>query len=85
MEELVNLRPKWLGKLLHECRSVKVRRLFLWYADRHGHSWLKHLDKSSIDLGHGKRQLVPKGHYDSRCQITLPTEMFASGEGKNGR
>lgn len=78
MEGLANLRPQLLGKLLQQCRSVKVKRLFLWYADRHGHSWLKHLDKSRVDLGHGKRQLVPKGHFDSRYQITLPIEMFAA-------
>jgi hypothetical protein len=50
---------------------VKVKRLFLWYADRHGHAWFKHLDQSSIDLGKGKRQLVSQGHFDSRYQITL--------------
>jgi hypothetical protein len=79
MEGLANLRPKLLEKLLRECRSVKVKRLFLWYADRHAHSWWKHLDRSSVDLGHGKRQLVPKGHFDSHYQITLPIELFAEG------
>ena len=79
MEGLTNLRPQLLGKLLRECRSVKVKRLFLWYADRHGHAWFKHLDQSSVDLGKGKRQLVPQGHFDSRYQITLPTELFPVG------
>ena len=79
MEGMTNLRPQLLGKLLQECRSVKVKRLFLWYAERHGHSWLKHLDQSSIDFGLGKRQLVPAGRFDARYQITLPTELFASG------
>jgi hypothetical protein len=76
MEGMTSLRPRLLGKLLQECRSVKVKRLFLWYAERHGHAWLKHLDQSSIDLGHGKRQLVPAGRFDARYQITLPTELF---------
>lgn len=79
MEGLANLRPQLLGKLLRECRSVKVKRLFLWYADRHGHAWFKHLDHSSVDLGKGKRQLVPQGQFDSRYQITLPTELFSAG------
>lgn len=82
MEGLANLRPGLVGKLLQECSSIKVKRLFLWYADRHGHAWLKHLDQSSVDLGKGKRQLVPQGHFDSRYQITLPTELFAAG-GRN--
>ncbi|ACO31921.1 conserved domain protein [Acidobacterium capsulatum ATCC 51196] len=80
MEGLANLRPQLLGKLLQECKSVKVKRLFLWYADRHGHAWFKHLDQSSVDLGKGKRQLVPQGHFDPRYQITLPMELFAAGE-----
>jgi hypothetical protein len=79
MEGMTNLRPQLLGKLLQECKSVKVKRLFLWYAERHGHAWLKHLDQSSIDLGLGKRQLVPAGRFDARYQITLPTELFPAG------
>jgi hypothetical protein len=78
MEGSANLRPQLLGKLLRECKSVKVKRLF-WYADRHGHTWFKHLDQSSVDLGKGKCQLVPQGHFDSRYQITLPVELFNAG------
>lgn len=85
MEGLANLRPQLVGKLLRECRSVKVKRLFLWYADRHQHAWLKHLDQSSVDLGKGKRQLVPQGHFDSHYQITLPMELFAAGGKNDGR
>src|SRR5580692_8493683 len=84
IEGLANLRPQLLGKLLRECKSVKVKRLFLWYADRHGHAWFKHLDQSSIDLGKGKRQLVPQGHFDSRYQITLPIELFNAGGRNDG-
>lgn len=84
MEGLANLRPQLAGKLLQECRSVKVKRLFLWYADRHRHAWLKHLDQSSVDLGKGKRQLVSQGHFDSRYQITLPMELFPAGGNNDG-
>jgi hypothetical protein len=77
MEGMANLRPQLLGRLLQECKSVKVKRLFLWYADRHRQSWLKHLDLSAIDLGRGKRQLVPAGRFDARYQITLSAELFA--------
>jgi hypothetical protein len=80
MEGMANLRPQLLQRLLQECKSVKVKRLFLWYADRHKHSWLKHLDRSAINLGHGKRQLVPAGRFDARYQITLPAELFATGD-----
>ena len=76
MQGLATLRPRVLGTLLQECRSVKVKRLFLWYADRHKHAWLKHLSLASVDLGAGKRQLVPGGRLDPRYQITLPEAMF---------
>jgi hypothetical protein len=85
MEGLANLRPQLVGKLLQECESVKVKRLFLWYADRHGHAWFKHLDQSFVNLGKGKRQLVPQGHFDSRYQITLPTELFGAGGSNDGQ
>jgi hypothetical protein len=76
LQGLTNLRPNLLTKLLHECTSVKVKRLFLWYANRHQHQWLKHLDTSSLNLGTGKRQLVPGGRLDPHYNITLPEDMF---------
>jgi hypothetical protein len=60
---------------------LKVRRVFLWYADRHHHTWRKHLDTVALDLGKGKRQLVPGGRLDARYQITLPGEMFEDDGG----
>jgi hypothetical protein len=76
MQGLATLRPGVLVKLLQECRSVKVKRLFLWYADRHKHAWRKHLSLASVDLGAGKRQLVPGGRFDPHYRITLPEAMF---------
>jgi hypothetical protein len=61
MEGLTNLSPRRLQKLLADCRSVKVKRLFFFFADRHKHAWLKHLDTKSIDFGAGKRMLVIGG------------------------
>ena len=72
MEGLSNLRPRWLQQLLSECRSVKVKRLFFFFADRHRHRWLKQLDKSKVDLGEGKRLLVRGGKLDRTYQITVP-------------
>ncbi len=58
MAGLTGLSPKRTGRLLGECRRVKVKRLFLWFAERHGHSWLERLERDGIDLGKGKRMLV---------------------------
>jgi hypothetical protein len=72
---LSGLRPRRLEKLLKDCKSVKVKRLFFFFADRHKHAWLKHLDRASFDLGAGKRMLVKGGKYDSVHQITVPEDL----------
>jgi hypothetical protein len=75
MEGLVNLSPRRLQKLLKDCRNVKVKRLFFFFADRHQHSWLKRLDKKAVDLGKGKRMLVKGGKLDPTYQITVPGDL----------
>jgi hypothetical protein len=77
MQGLTNLSPRRLQKLLVDCRSVKVKRLFLYFADRHQHAWLKHLKKDQIDLGQGKRMLVKGGKLNPTYQITVPEELDA--------
>ena len=79
MEGLVGLSPKRTSRLLGECRSVKVKRLFLWFAERHGHPWLERLDRDGIDLGKGKRMLVRGGKLDPKYQITVPEDLDAGG------
>lgn len=75
MEGLATLSPSRLQKLLKDCRSVKVKRLFFFFADRHPHAWLKRIDKDAIALGHGKRELAKGGKLDKSYQITVPEEM----------
>jgi hypothetical protein len=77
MQGLSNLSPRRLQKLLADCRSVKVKRLFFFLADRHPHAWLKRLDKDVIDLGEGKRMLVKGGKLDKAYQITVPEDLDA--------
>ena len=57
---------------LEECTSVKVKRLFFFFADRHQPGWLRHLDRARVDLGKGKRMLVRGGRLDPVYQITVP-------------
>lgn len=73
--DLSNLRPGRLQKLLADCSSVKVKRLFFFFADRHRHPWLKRLDKDAVDLGAGKRMLVKGGILDRTYQITVPGDL----------
>ncbi len=79
MEGLRNLSPRRLRTLLVACRSVKVKRLFLWFAERHQHAWLKNLDRKDVDLGHGKRMLVRGGKLDPKFNITVPESIDATG------
>lgn len=81
MDGLVGLSPQRMSRLLRECRSVKVKRLFLWFADRHRHAWRDRLDRNGIDLGSGKRMLVRGGKLDSRYLITVPEDLDAGGCG----
>ena len=75
MEMLNGLRPNLLQQLLEECKSIKVKRLFLYMADKSGHPWLEDLDVSKIELGKGKRSIVKKGVFNAKYQITIPRDL----------
>ncbi|MDX2417448.1 MAG: type IV toxin-antitoxin system AbiEi family antitoxin domain-containing protein, partial [Xanthomonadales bacterium] len=51
--------------------------LFFFFADRHGHRWLKHIKRDKIDLGKGKRMLVKGGKLDPKYLITVPEDLNA--------
>lgn len=78
MEGLNNLRPATVQTLLEACTSVKVKRLFLYLADRAGHEWLNYLKLDKVDLGSGKRAIVTDGVYVPKYQITVPKELAAA-------
>jgi len=77
---LGTLMPRRLQRLLETCSSVKVKRLFFVFADRHNHAWLKRLDQSRIDLGKGKRALVPGGRLDPKYSITIPESLLNTSD-----
>lgn len=77
VDGLGNLSPRRLQSLLLGCCSVKVKRLFFWFAERHKHSWLKELDRKAVDLGKGKRMIVRGGKLDTKFNITIPGNLDA--------
>lgn len=77
MEGLRNLSPRRLQGLLSDCKSVKVKRLFFWLAERHNHAWLPQIDRSNIHLGKGKRMLVRGGNLDPKYNITISEHLDA--------
>ncbi|MGH8680827.1 MAG: type IV toxin-antitoxin system AbiEi family antitoxin domain-containing protein [Burkholderiales bacterium] len=80
MQGLTTLSPRRVTALLEACRSVKVKRLFLALAERRAHAWFKHLDLSAVDLGRGKRALVPGGKLSVKYRITLPRSLDGDTE-----
>lgn len=72
MEGLNNLRPNHVQTLLEACNSVKVKRLFMYMAEKAGHDWVDYLDLTKVDFGRGKRSLVKEGVYVPKYQITVP-------------
>lgn len=75
MSGLVNLRPEMVQVLLQECKSVKVKRLFLYMLNKANHQWGQFLDLSVVNLGTGDRELVKNGIYDPEFHITVPKEL----------
>jgi len=69
---LTSLDPQVLQDLLERCTSIKVKRVFLFLARASGHAWFAKLDELKIDLGSGKREIVPGGRLDARYLITVP-------------
>jgi hypothetical protein len=73
---LQGLRPKLMQSLLEECTSVKVKRLFLFMAEKAGLPIMKHLNLANIDLGKGDRTIVTQGKYNAKYGLTLPTALM---------
>jgi Transcriptional regulator, AbiEi antitoxin, Type IV TA system/Transcriptional regulator, AbiEi antitoxin N-terminal domain len=76
-EGLTALRPRLVSKLLVGCRSLKVKRLFLFLSTYYHYPWLDKVDRAAIDLGKGKRQIVSGGRYDREFRITVPERFGA--------
>lgn len=72
MEGLSTLRAGLVQEFLTQCTSIKAKRLFLWSAERSGHSWMTGIDLASVTLGTGKRQIYKGGVLDRNYLITVP-------------
>lgn len=71
-EGLMTLRPNALQKLLECCRSIKVKRLFIFLADFCNLPCLEQLDLTKINLGKGKRRIGTGGCYIAKHLISIP-------------
>lgn len=73
-ENLVSSRPGLVQNLLENCNSIKVKRLFMYLAEKHEHPWIPKVNLSNVYFGEGKRSIVKKGKLDKKHNITVPLE-----------
>lgn len=74
-EGLGTLNPQIVQGLLERCSSIRAKRIFLYLAKRYEFPWYAKLDESRIDLGIGKREVVPGGRLDTHYLITVPRDV----------
>lgn len=75
MESLTTLRPKLVQSLLESCTSKKVKRLFVYMAEKAAHPWFKALKLDSVTLGTSRYMIVPTGKYIAKYNMTIPKEL----------
>ena len=75
MEGLTTLRPKLVQTLLEACTSQKVKRLFLYMAEKAGHTWYKALKLENINLGTSRFMITPIGKYINKYNMTISKEL----------
>ena len=73
-EFMTSLRPDVVQLLLESCNSIKVKRLFLYMAEKQNHSWFNALKPDRVNLGSGKRVIVKNGVLNHKYYITTPKE-----------
>jgi hypothetical protein len=74
LQGMTSLSPNKLNQLLLVCDNIRLRRLFLWMAERQNHQWFKKLNLEDISLGSGNRVLVKGGVLNKKYKITVPQE-----------
>jgi len=72
MENLAQLRPKVVQTLLQNCLSIKTKRLFLYFAEKFAHPWMKALNLDTVKLGSGKIKIGEGGKYIGKYKISIP-------------
>lgn len=76
MKLLSTLNVEILQPLLESVQSNKVKRLFLYMAQRAHHAWYEQLNLSKIEIGTGKYQIAESGAYIPEYKMTIPKELY---------
>ena len=71
-EGLLSLHSSLVQRLLENCSSIKVKRVFLYMADKLDLPIIKKIDIRRIKLGRGKRVVSKNGKLNKTYNITVP-------------
>lgn len=75
MEQMTTLRPEVVQNLMENTDNNRIKRLFLYMAEKAGHYWFEELNLEKINTGLGKMQLVSNGIFNAKYQMTIPKEL----------
>ena len=71
LELMTVLKPNLITDLLAQCKSVKVKRLFMYLALQTGYSWFNKIDKRQINFGSGVRVIDKNGKFNKEFNIII--------------
>ncbi len=74
MNSLMTLRSSVLQEILENCKSIKVKRVFLYLSEKLELPYFYELNQAKIDIGSGKRVVVEGGKLDKKYNITVESE-----------
>ena len=75
MEQLTSLRADVVQTLLENIKNQRVKRVFLYMAEKAEHFWFDMLNMDKINLGSSKLLLAEDGTYIKKYKITIPKEL----------
>ena len=75
MESLTTMRPKLIQTMLESCTSLKVKRLFLYMAEKANHPWFKALKIENMNIGTSRLMITPTGKYINKYNMTISKEL----------
>ncbi|MCY4161924.1 MAG: type IV toxin-antitoxin system AbiEi family antitoxin domain-containing protein [Flavobacteriaceae bacterium] len=71
MKLLTDLNAKSVQHMLENCESYRVKRIFLFLAEKAGHQWFGDLCFDRIDLGKGTRLIELPGIHEPKYKIII--------------
>jgi hypothetical protein len=80
IDSLLSPNLNLIQELLEQCQSIKVKRFFLYLAERTHQSWIHDLDLTKVNLGRGKRSFDGGGILIKKYDLVLPERFVNSFE-----